>query len=280
MMRIESAGLSDVGRKRRDNQDHLILDEALGLFIVADGMGGHKGGETASRMVANLIRAHLADGPGAPPAAAGEMDASLSHDANRLLAAIRFANAAVHRESLQNHHLQGMGSTLAAVWFTPETFIAANVGDSPIYLVHDGAIETLSVAHTVAAENPFLPDLFPGAAGEGALGHMLTRGMGTEPTVEADICESPCFRDDRLVICSDGLSGKLTPSEILAQLDTPSCGLACRRLIDLANARGGEDNISVIVIRIVSTGSSASRLRRILATVGKAFSAPGAPHSL
>jgi serine/threonine protein phosphatase PrpC len=278
MMRIESAGMSDVGRKRKDNQDHLLLDEALGLFIVADGMGGHKGGETASRMVVHLIRSHLADGPDAPPEVSADMDTALSQEGNRLLAAIRFANAAVHRESLQNEKLQGMGSTLAAVWLTPETFIAANVGDSPIYLVHKGEIETLSVAHTVAAEQPFRLDLSPGAAIDGAFGHMLTRGMGIDPTVQADICESPCFRGDHLVICSDGLSGKLTPSEILAQLDTPSCQVACRRLIDLANARGGDDNISVIVIKIKSTGSGAPRLRRIMASVGKALSGIGAPH--
>jgi protein phosphatase len=272
MMAIESAGLSDVGRKRKDNQDQLLLDDALSLFIVADGMGGHKGGETASRMVASLIRSFLAqraDGEGLDPEE--PPDVALSPHANRLLAAIRFANAAVHRESQEHAHLSGMGSTLAAVWLTDNTFIAANVGDSPIYLIHRGEIEVLSVTHTVAAEAPLLLDGDAGQVEDSALGQMLTRGMGIGPTVQADVCEGPCFPGDRLVLCSDGLSSKLTPSEILGHVTAASSQEACRRLVDLANARGGDDNISVIVIRIASMGR---RLQRLMAALGRVL--PGA----
>jgi protein phosphatase len=156
-----------------------------------------------------------------------------------------------------------MGSTLAAVHFADSTFVAANVGDSPIYLIHEGDIEMLSVPHTLLAEQAELGSEKSVFAPE--LQHVLTRGMGAEDNVQPDICEAPCFNGDRLVLCSDGLSGKVTPGEILAAVARQSPSDACRFLVDTANRRGGEDNITVIVLLVEKQKRLVTHLRRWMA---------------
>ena len=145
-----------------------------------------------------------------------------------------------------------MGSTVSAVFFTDETLIAANVGDSPIYLVHNGTIERLSVLHTVMAEHAAIDP--GGAANIGReYRHMLTRAMGIEETVAPDICEIPYFKNDIVVISSDGLSDKVSPDEILEIVNKERPEKTCRRLVDLANERGGDDNVTVIVAKVRKT---------------------------
>ena len=136
-----------------------------------------------------------------------------------------------------------MGSTVAAVYFSEDTLIAANVGDSPIYLVRNGMIDLLSVPHTLLADLPVdAPVPF--------MSNILTRAVGSKDFVEADICELHCFKSDILVVCSDGLSTKVTPTEILAITAAQPPAEACRTLVDLANQRGGDDNISAVVLRV------------------------------
>jgi serine/threonine protein phosphatase PrpC len=262
MFEILSAGLSDIGRKRQSNQDNFLLDDRHQLYLVADGMGGHQAGEVASQLVVDSIRQFYLAKPPAPNAAEDTRhDPSLSPEANRLEEAIRYANQQIYQASATHKGFKGMGSTLAVVQFVDNTFIAANVGDSPIYLIHEDAIETLSVPHTLMAEQATISPLDPGVFGS-ELQHMLTRGMGVEDTVKPDIWESPCFSGDRLVICSDGLSGKVTPAEILDVAVTQNAPDACRTLVALANQRGGEDNITVVVLQVNKQNSLLQRLNR------------------
>jgi PPM family protein phosphatase len=260
MIDIASAGLSDIGRKRHSNQDAYLMDDVYGLYVVADGMGGHQAGEVAAKIVVDSIHQYYTASPPDADQATTPHDPSLSPDANRLCEAIHYANQKVYQAAADNKAYQGMGSTLAAVQFARNTFIAANVGDSPIYLVHENSIETLSVPHTLMAEHQefhpedhtiFSPDLQ----------HMLTRGMGVEDTVQPDICESPCFDGDRLIVCSDGLSGKVTPEEMLTVAATHSPPDACQTLVEMANQRGGDDNITVLVLHVHTAKTLFQRLR-------------------
>lgn len=250
MVIIESAGITDVGRKRKGNEDAMYLDTDIHLFIVADGMGGHQAGEVASKLVVDTMRDYLKRFENDAKAEEIEgYDETLSKEANRLLSSIHLANLGVHRVSQTKEAYRGMGSTVSAVLFMDERLIAANVGDSPIYLVHNETIERLSVPHTVMAEHAALnPD---GAARLGKeYRHMLTRAMGIEETVEPDICEVPFFKDDIIVISSDGLSDKVAPDEVLEIVKRDDPEKACRELVDLANNRGGDDNITVIVAKV------------------------------
>lgn len=269
MATVAAAGLSDVGKKRKGNEDTLLIDGELLLYIVADGMGGHRAGEVASRLTVDTIRDCLRrcrDGPSA--ADPDGPDTTSSKEGNHLLSSIHLANREVKRLSESEESCRGMGSTVSAVYLAGDTLIAANVGDSPIYLVRDEGIRELSVPHTVLAEQEVL---FAGKShllGE-MYRHMLTRAIGTHETVQPSICEVPCRRDDTVVICSDGLSDAVSPDEILKVVSRKNPENACRVLVDMANARGGEDNVTVVVIKIGKTenehGEARSRSGRILA---------------
>lgn len=254
MVIVESAGLSDVGMKRRGNEDAFFLDDDLRLYIVADGMGGHQAGEVASDLVVRTITDYMSRLKGK---ASGEIeefedaDKTLSKDANRLIAGISLSNKVVFQSAKAKRGYHGMGSTVSAVYFTDDTLIATNVGDSPIYLIRSGDIEELSKPHTVLAEHMAMQ----GDKGERfskEYGHMLTRAMGVEETVRADICEFPCFRGDILVIASDGLTNKVDKGEIAKTVTSQKAHKACQKLVEMANERGGEDNITVIVAKVKS----------------------------
>ena len=247
---IESAGLTDVGRRRKNNEDALFLDDKQQLYVVADGMGGHQAGEVASGIVVETLWDYIKRFDDETDVEELEdQDESLSKEANRLLSGIYLANKSIYQAAQEKEEYQGMGSTVSSVYFTANTLIAANVGDSPIYLVHDGSIEQLSVPHTVLAEQAALdPEGAQQLSGE--FKHMLTRAMGVEETVKADISEIQCFKGDMLVISSDGLTEMVGKEEIHEVLKKERPEKACRTLVNMANERGGKDNITVIVLKV------------------------------
>ena len=267
MIIVESASITDKGKKRKANEDALILEDALGLYVVADGMGGHLAGDIASRLVVDTIGEYIKksiDNDDCDQTA--DFDETLSREANRLLSSIRMSNQVVHETSLENRSCRGMGSTVSAIYFTESTLIAANVGDSPIYLVRDGKIKLLSVPHTFLAEQRALnPENAEKLGVE--FRHVLTRAVGTDQSVNADIYEIQCFRDDILVISSDGLNDKVSPEEILELAHSNEPDAACRKLVELANDRGGEDNITVIVIEVKLVKNSQQKINRFLTLV-------------
>jgi protein phosphatase len=250
MIHIESAGLSDVGKQRDQNEDAFFLDDKLQLYVVADGMGGHQAGEVASGLVVEKIRDSverlLHHGEGEEATATDE---TLSREANGLLASIREASRLVFGKAQEEERHRGMGSTVAAVYCTDSVLIAANVGDSPIYLVRGGEIECLSVPHTLAAEQsaiqPEMAEIL-----EERFHHVVTRAMGIAEQVEPDVCEVQCFKGDTVILCSDGLSNKVSPEEMLEIVNGNHPEESCRLFVDLANDRGGDDNITVVVLRI------------------------------
>jgi protein phosphatase len=249
MISVKSAGISDIGKKRESNEDRVFIDDRQGLYLVADGMGGHQAGEVASSLVVESIRDFLSD-PASRPEEASHAGL-LSVEAGRLLAGIEWSNRVVHEAAAAHDAYRGMGSTVAAVYLADNTVIAANVGDSPIYLIRNGKIDLLSVTHSLLADAP-------GDAHAAFIGNVLTRAVGPRGTVEADICELNCFKGDALVICSDGLSTKVAPPEIMSVVDSRPPSQACRALVDLANERGGDDNISAVVLQVTGVRSSSS----------------------
>ena len=254
MIVIESKGITDVGKKRPHNEDALFVDDELRLYIVADGMGGHQAGEVASELVVETIRDYMKRfWAGEQVEELADSDETLSREANRLISGILLANRGVYQVSQSHESYRGMGSTLSAAYFTDETLIVANVGDSPIYLVHNGNIELLSVTHNVVSEQAAInPEVAERLSDE--IKRLLTRAMGIEETVEPDVCEIQFFKDDILVISSDGLSDLVSPDEILGTVKNERPQRACRKLVELANERGGHDNITVIVLKIKTTG--------------------------
>ena len=250
MVVIESAGITDVGRKRTNNEDSLFIDEDQNLYVVADGMGGHQAGEVASKLVVETIRDYMKRFEEDDNAEELEdTDESLSKEANRLLSGIQLANRGVYHVASNQEKYKGMGSTLSAAYFTDDALILANVGDSPIYLIHNESIELLSVTHNVISEQMAID---PEAAQKiGAqYRNLLTRAMGIEETVLPDISEIPYFLGDKLVISSDGLTDLVDPDEILDVIINEKPETACKTLVDLALDRGGHDNITVITLNV------------------------------
>ena len=271
MLKIESAGISDIGRRRKQNEDSLFLDDRMGLYVVADGMGGHNAGEVASKLVVETIQDYIRQNQSedliVEPVG---RDANLSKEARLLLAGIQLSNRIVHQAALSNEAYRGMGSTVSAVYFTENTFIVANVGDSLIYLIRDGEIEQLAVPHTLIAEqtqrDPENAELL-----WSDFKHVLTRAMGVDEKVKADISEVPVLKNDILVICSDGLTDKASAEEILELAYNRRSDKACKSLVDLANARGGDDNITAIVLKVISMGNESAGLMARINRILKSF---------
>lgn len=248
MKQVDSAGLTDIGRRRKVNQDTFFLDDRMGLYVVADGMGGHNAGEVASQIVVETLRDSMA---GPKNSSDGPLeDDSLSPAAGRLMSSIYLANQSVYLASQKDRAFQGMGSTVSAVLLSDSAIIGANVGDSPIYLIHGNDIDEISVAHTLAAERAAVADevseLGPAAH------HILTQAIGVQESVMPHICEIQGFPGDILVIGSDGLTNKVAKEEISEAARSMAPDQACRHLVDLANERGGEDNITVLIFRVRS----------------------------
>ncbi|MBU0986998.1 MAG: protein phosphatase 2C domain-containing protein [Proteobacteria bacterium] len=250
MVVVESAGITDVGRKRKGNEDSWFLDDDMRLYVVADGMGGHQAGEVASQIVVETLRDHLkAFKEEQITDEVKAFNPDLSKKAAHLISGIFTANRAVHQKAQSNEAYKGMGSTVSAIYITDDTLISSNVGDSPIYLIRNQAVEDFYAPHTMAAEHAAL-------APEGAtplakqFRHMLTRAMGAEKSVRPGIFEIEIRQGDILVICSDGLSDNVSPEEIRDIVVKQKPDQACRSLVNLSNSRRGHDNITVIVLKI------------------------------
>ena len=250
-IKVISSAISDVGKKRKHNEDSYFVNDDLFLYVVADGMGGHKAGEVASKIVAETIQDRMQQ----PPDNNDGMEfvgveEECAPETRRLLAGIHLANKAVHHMSSTKEMFKGMGSTVAAVMLAGSKIVVANVGDSPVYLIRNEDIELLSIPHTYMAEHAAL-------APEGAkplsdkYRHMITRAVGIKPEVNPDYCEIQGLQGDILVICSDGLSDKMKEKEILTVLSKYKPAKATKALVQVANKRGGDDNITVVIIQIL-----------------------------
>ncbi|MBW1721364.1 MAG: serine/threonine-protein phosphatase [Deltaproteobacteria bacterium] len=265
-MRHHAAGKTHVGLARKTNEDSLLLAPELGLYVVADGLGGHIAGEVASRMVIETmaeywrrVRHHEA------PALQEDLGPDLPKEARHLLNSIAMSNTVVH-EAQKRAEYRGMGSTVAAVLVEKDTVWLANVGDSPIYLFDQGRLIRLSEEHSVEAEETNKGMTYGLQIPSPLLKNILTRALGLKPEVQAYIQPVRPEAGDMLLICSDGLTDYVTEKDIQKTLAEegldPEQKVA--RLIDLGLEGGGGDNISVILLVILEEGKWGRFKRRFL----------------
>ncbi len=252
-LRAAAAGISDVGLQRDHNEDSFAILNDQELYVVADGMGGHRAGDVASRLATDAMveffRATAAEDVTWP----FHFDARLSEEENRLLTGIRIANRQIIERSLRSRECHGMGTTIVGALFSAEKqkMYIGHVGDSRAYRVRLGKIVQLTRDHSLV--NDYLlamPELTEEQRSE-LPKNVITRALGMQDHVTVDLQSDDAEPGDLYVLCSDGLSGMIEDSEILETAkNTDDLTDACRQLVALANEHGGEDNITAVIVRI------------------------------
>ncbi|MEO5956610.1 MAG: Stp1/IreP family PP2C-type Ser/Thr phosphatase [Nitrospiraceae bacterium] len=243
---------SDTGLKRSHNEDCFVVDHSLGLYVVCDGMGGSNAGEIASALAVEAIHTHLAEVAKNPELPLiGPCDPTMSTAANRLASAIRAANEVVHRESWSSPDYEGMGTTVVAARLSKEMLAIAHVGDSRLYLIRNAAIHALTTDHSWVAEQMLKGVMTEEEAERSPRRNIVTRALGVDSSVEVELTEVPVKSGDVLLLCSDGLTRGVRPSEILQILSgLEDLSSLSDRLIAMANEAGGDDNTTVVVVAL------------------------------
>ncbi len=260
-MEYVAAVRTDVGRKRQGNEDSYCIAPELGLFVVADGMGGHAAGEVASRLAVDTIREWMSKYlSGAATSTVGEPVPICSREANFLVSSIRLANRAILDTAQGRPEYAGMGTTVVSALAMDDCVALAYVGDSRIYRIRDDRITQLSRDHSLVQQQVDRGILTLEEAQASQYRHFITRALGLKDSLEVDLEEHPALPGDVLLLCSDGLSDLLEDEEILATVRDHSEGLeeACQALVERANYKGGDDNITALLIQ-VRTGDQGRR---------------------
>jgi protein phosphatase len=249
-MTIESRALSDVGRKRPLNEDSFCSREEEGLFVVADGMGGHAHGEVASKIAVETIDefVDLTSGDADVTWPYG-IDESLSLNGNRLKTAIRFANQKLLDYARTRADCEGMATTVVAAIVQGGVAEVAHVGDSRLYLIRGDAIRCLTSDHSWVNEQVLSGVIDSDQARNHPLRNVVTRALGGKPEIEVDVQSLVLEPDDRLLLCSDGLTTMLEDGEILVIVLDGDGGVSrADAPVAAANEKGGEDNITTILV--------------------------------
>ena len=237
-MRVRSAARSDTGRKRSANEDFYAVVEKLGLFVVADGLGGHVAGRRASELgVGALVEAVSAD----PESAAATV----------LRRGFAHANDLIREVAERDAQLRGMGTTLVALWLRGDEAVLAHAGDSRLYLLRERRLHGLSLDHSLVGERVARGELTAEQARTHPSRHVITRAVGVLPAVEPDVSSLRTRPGDVLMLCSDGICAQLSDDELEHCLaGRRDLDAAAERLVELANARGGEDNATLILVGV------------------------------
>jgi serine/threonine protein phosphatase PrpC len=250
---IEAFGKTDVGRRRKLNEDNILIDRDTNLFAVCDGMGGHNAGEVASKMAIETLHAFIAKSHGEEKDITWPygLEPNLSFEANRLKTAIKLANKRVFKAADNREDYTGMGTTLVAALVNDATLTVGNAGDSRCYLVREGKLSQLtrddSWVTAAWAEGILSTDEID----RHPLRNVITKAVGAKDNIELETSEHKLAKGDVVVLCSDGLHGMLTDDQIRGLLD-PFPGTlekAAGVLIDAANEAGGKDNVSVVLLK-------------------------------
>jgi protein phosphatase len=246
-VRFSAAGATDRG-PRQSNQDTHLIDVELGLFVVADGMGGHNAGEVASRMaadaVADFIRAtHNKGGDITWPF---PLDLSRSIGVNRMHVALRLANARVHDAGERDVEHAGMGTTIVAVLVEGDRLIIGHVGDSRAYLWRAGALKQMTQDHTwLNAINEGREDIH-----NHPLRHVLTNGIGMGAELSPTVADEPVLAGDRWLMCTDGVHGYLDKGTLQQLMSGPSVDAIASEVVRRAVSSGTNDNATAVVLNV------------------------------
>ena len=246
---MESFGVTDVGRVRKNNEDAFAADDELGLYVVADGMGGHQAGEVASRLAVDVVvgfinRTRESDEVSWPYG----IDTALTLDANRLKTALQLANRRVFRAAESRDDYTGMGTTIVAALVCGDTLTVGHVGDSRLYLWNDGTFEQVTQDDSWAAT--VLPQNAAAAAASHPLRHVLTNVLGAREQTEVHVTERAVGADASFLLCTDGLHAVL-PSAALrdALAGGEDVAAIANTLVQAALGHGSRDNVTALVAR-------------------------------
>jgi protein phosphatase len=253
-MKIAYQPLTDVGRKRKGNEDSFYVNPEQNLFVVADGMGGHAAGEVASKVAVEAINEFVClTGGDEEITWPFGLDESISYDGNRLKTAVRYANRKVLEAMKEKSEYEGMATTVAAVLVDGDAANLAHVGDSRIYLYRDGTLSQLTSDHSWVNEQLQSGVLSLDQARTHPLRNVVTRALGGRADLNVDMQVHKAKAGDLLIICSDGLTTMVPDDDIATVLSAAGADLekAARALVAEANARGGEDNITVILVQFL-----------------------------
>jgi protein phosphatase len=248
---LDVAGRSDTGRVRSHNEDHLDYDTQIGLIVLADGMGGYKGGEVASAIAVHTIVDSLKSM--IPSLKCGEVDTETGYSRESLAArqSIINANEVIYKTSQSQPQYQGMGTTVVMGVFYNNQITVAHVGDSRMYRFRGAKLEQITVDHTLLQELVDRGFYSPEEAKESLNKNLVTRALGIETTVAVDIHEDKVFPGDIYLLCSDGLCDMVNDDDIHSIITTYGNNLdeTADQLILRANENGGKDNVSVLLVR-------------------------------
>jgi protein phosphatase len=251
-MRATAAGVTDVGRQRDHNEDSFVVVAEHDLYVVADGMGGHRAGDVASRLATTTIASFFEATAKEDVTWPTHFDTSLSEDENRLVGGIRLANRQIFDRGLRSPDCHGMGTTVVGALYSQRTkrLIVGHVGDSRAYRLRGDSITQLTRDHSLFNEYLItMPELSDAQRAE-VPRNVITRALGMQDNVSVDLVSDDPELGDVYLLCSDGLSGMLDDAEILAIARSSNDPTEiCQRLIAGANDHGGEDNITALAIR-------------------------------
>lgn len=251
-MRVSWAAATHPGARRLTNEDSYCARPDLGLFVVADGMGGHVGGEIASRLAVEAVETFIHDThTDTNRTWPIPYDPERSPDANRLNAAFVLANRRLGDEVGRDRSLRGMATTASAILLRLPAIIVGHVGDSRVYRFRDGTLERITRDHSWVEEQVRAGILTDRAAREHPWRNVVTRALGGGADPDVDIIMLSAKQGDRLLLCSDGLSSVLIDDRIRSALHSEwSLQVLCEQLVSLANAEGGPDNVTVVTVQI------------------------------
>jgi protein phosphatase len=237
-MAIQVGSATHVGMKRQNNEDALLLRPDLGLFAVADGMGGHAAGEEASKLVTEAVAGFFAGAAAVPPV-------------ERMSQAVSDAAVKLYETNQQSEPPKDMGTTFVGLHVQGAQVVVGHVGDSRAYRLSDGALSKLTEDHTLLAQFLKSGRLKPSEVATFPYKNVVTRALGQDPKVKPDVAELTAQPGDLFLLCSDGLWGLLAEEMIQGVLQKATdLNRSCQQLIDLANALGGADNISCVLVRL------------------------------
>ena len=253
MLRLSSAVLSHPGLRREGNEDAFCRRPDIGLYMVADGMGGHAAGEVAARMAVEIVETFVHDTKDADVNTTWPFpyDTSLTLDGNRLKAAFRLANRRLSVAMESDENLRGMATTVAALLAGRAQPVIAHVGDSRVYLWRNGRLRQLTDDHSWVGEQIRAGVLTESDARRHPWRNVVTRALSGGEDPDVDITAIDVQPGDRLLLCSDGLSGVVPPEKLESTIsESASLEATCQALVDAANAAGGPDNITVEILQV------------------------------
>ena len=250
---LHHAGMTDVGCVRKHNEDNLLMAQDLGLFVVADGLGGHAAGEVASQIVVETMGRFVADTVEQERTWPVDYDAELSFNANRLKAAVTLSDKAIAEDIRSNPERETMGSTVVALIVGEGRATLAHVGDSRAYMLDADGIRQVTRDHSWVAEQVANGILTPSEARVHPFRNVITQALGNGGDLEVEVQEMDLAESERLLLCSDGLSGMVPDQQIWDIVSKASSYQeAVEALISAARAAGGEDNITAILVGLGS----------------------------